>query len=411
MNRLKNKDFYITLITVLVSVILQFIFIRFASYGITKTDYGNFVLLQTLIAALSSILLQIPGQSFERFYNQAQDKLSYINEFRTILIGINILGLLPIGLYGLIMGKFSIEVLLILYLYFVLSSNYALNQKVFLLNLERGKYFYLKLLEACSKFFFPIVGYILYHTLESLLVGITVGYFFSYIILVYFLKDYLFTFVIKLDNIKKYILYAYPIMFASVFTWGISFSDRYFIDYYLTTEDVAIYSLLAIVAGVGQIIGQIYFMYVVPKILVTYEKSNSQAFKMISRYLKKLVLVFVILSIIAFFLPKEVYSILLEKEIIDNKYYFATMMILLVSIFVNVLHTAHHMYLKLMQRLDILAYILFTGFIVNLIGNLFISKYGIIAAAISTLVAYSVILIVQILYVWKIIPLQKDENA
>jgi len=110
-------------------------------------------------------------------------------------------------------------------------------------------------------------------------------------------------------------------------------------------------------------------------------------------------MVFVFILLVAVLLPKDIYTILLEKEVVYNDYYFQTMIILLVAIFVNVMHIAHHMYLKLLKRLGILAYILFVALVVNLIGNMFISKYGIIAAATSTLLAYITILVLQMVYV------------
>jgi len=407
---LKNIDFNITVATVIITVVLQFLFIRYASYNIDKVDYGNFVLLQTLIAGLSAIFLQIPGQAFDRFYNQSKTKIEFINEFRTMLIGINILSIIVITIYGFIYDKFSFKVLAILFGYFVLLNNYALNQKVFLLNMQRGKYFYLKILEASSKFLFPIIAYLYYKTLESLLVGIVVGYLFSYSVLIYFLKEYPYYVVLKWNNIKKYFLFAYPVVFVSVFTWGISFSDRYFIDYYMTTKDVAIYSLLAMVAAVGSIVGQIYFMYAEPKILKSYEEDPEHTFKMIDSYLKSLTLIFSFLLLLAIVLPREIYTILLEKDVVYNDYYFQTMMILLVVIFVNILHIAHHMYLKLLKRLDILAYILLVALIVNLTGNMFIKQYGIMAAAISTLMAYITILVLQIIYVSRQAQLKYDHE-
>lgn len=406
-----NKDFKITLVTVLVPVIMQLLFIRYMSYSVDKIDYGNFVLLQTLIAGLSAVLLQIPGQSFDRFYNKTEDKVSFVNEFRTILIFINFISLLIIILYGIIMDKFSIDILFILLLYFIILNNYVLNQKVFLLNLERGKYFYLKLLEAFSKFIFPILSYMYFQSLESLLIGIAIGYIFSYILLVYYLKEYPYKFIVNFVNIKKYFLYSYPILFVSIFTWGISFSDRYFIDYYLSTEDVAIYALLAMVAGVGQIVGQIYFMYTEPKIYKKYENNTNETFNDIKNYLLKLVFIFIVLGIVAMLLPKQVYTILLEEEIIYNEYYFITFMILLVSIFANILHIAHHMYLKLIERLDILSYILGVAFLINLIGNTFISEFGIMAAAISTLVSYFSILIMQILFMRRFSKIKRKKNC
>lgn len=54
-----NKGILLTFNTVFFTVLFQFIFIRYASYEIDKEIYGNFVLLQTLIAGLSTVLLQI----------------------------------------------------------------------------------------------------------------------------------------------------------------------------------------------------------------------------------------------------------------------------------------------------------------------------------------------------------------
>lgn len=399
---IKNKSLNITILTVVITVSLQFLFIRFASYGIEKVDYGNFVLLQSLVAGLSAIFLQIPGQSFDRFYNNTENKTVFINEFRTLLIFINILSIVVIFIYSQFIERFSFLTLSLVFIYFILLNNYALNQKIFLLNMQRGKYFYLKVLDASSRFLFPIIFYFYFQTLESLFIGIAIGYLISYIVLITFLKEYRFKIIINIKNLQKYFKYAYPIMFVSCFTWGISFSDRYFIDYYLSTEDVAIYSLLAMVANVGAIIGQIYFIYAEPKILKKYEEDKDETFKLINSYIIKLILVFSILSLIAFILPKIIYTVLLEKEIVYNDYYFSTMIILLIAMFFNILHVAHHMHLKLLKRLDILAYILLVAFIVNIIGNLFIKDYGIIAAAYSTIASYLAILFLQIFFVSKI---------
>ena len=94
-----NKGILLTFNTVFFTVLFQFIFIRYASYEIDKEIYGNFVLLQTLIAGLSTVLLQIPGQAFDRFYNESDNKTNFINQFRTYLIFINLLSLLIIYIY------------------------------------------------------------------------------------------------------------------------------------------------------------------------------------------------------------------------------------------------------------------------------------------------------------------------
>lgn len=394
-----NKNFSITILTVMIPLIMQLIFIRYVSYEVDKTVYGNFILLQTLIAGLSYIFMQIPSQAYDRFFNTTKNKVEFVNEFRTILILINILSLLVIVLYGYIMQKFSYEVLFVVFFYFFLLNNYSFNQKVFLLNLERKKYLYLKILESFAKFITPLIAYYYFQTLLSFLIGLAVGYLIAFLILLKYMKEYKFDVIIKMKNLKKYFLFAYPILFVSIFTWGISFSDRYFIEFLGNTQDVAIYAILAQVAGMGQIVGQIYMMYVNPKILKMFEDDSQSALKYLVSKLKQLSIVFIVLSILAYILPLQVYEVLLEPEIIEQKYYFFTFFILIIGIFITVYQTAYSMYLNLFKRLDILAYIYFPALVLNLIGNLYIDKYGIIAAAISTLVAYITVLIVQVIYV------------
>ena len=383
-------------------VILQFLYIRYISYNVDKEVYGNFILLQTLVVALSYIFLQIPSQAYNRFYNEAKDKIAYINEFRTILIFVNIASIFVIVLYGYIMDKFSFDILIVVFIYFLLINNYSFNQNIFLLNLERKTYFYLKSLEATAKFIAPIVAYVYFQTLLSFLIGITVGYFISFVIMTRYMGNYPFKVNINLVNYKKYFLFAYPILFVSIFSWGISFSDRYFIEFLSSTKDVALYAILAQVAGIGQVVGQVYFMYVNPKIFKMYEENKKEGYDYLTRMLKYLFIAFVLLGILAYLIPYQVYGLLIEMDIIKQSYFFNTFAILVVGIFLTVFQTAVTMYFTLLKKLHIIAYMNGAAFMVNIIGNLFIEDYGIIAAAISTLVAYMVLNIGYIAYLYKI---------
>jgi len=304
------------------------------------------------------------------------------------------------------MDKFSFDILFMMFVYFLLLNNYTFNQKIFLLNLERKRFFYLKLLEAFAKFISPILLYFYFHTLFSFLLGLVVGYIISFIFMMQYMKSYPFKININIKNYKKYFLFAYPIVFVSIFSWGISFSDRYFIEYLIGTKDVAIYAILAQVAGIGQIIGQIYSMYVNPKVLKMYEEDEVKGINYLNIMLKKLFIVFVLLSFVVYIIPRDIYAILLEKSLIEQSYYFWTFFILVIGIFMTVFQTALSMHLTLLKKLHILAYINGIAFFLNLIGNLFIKEYGIIAAAISTLVAYVVLNLGQVIFISKLNPLK-----
>ena len=60
-------------------------------------------------------------------------------------------------------------------------SNYEVNQRLYLYNLERKKYLFLQTLESLSKFIFPIFAYLYFKTMTSIIYGIAFGYFLSLI--------------------------------------------------------------------------------------------------------------------------------------------------------------------------------------------------------------------------------------
>lgn len=394
-----HKELLLTALTAIVPVCFQLIYVRYISYSVDKEVYGNFILLQTLVVALSYVFLQIPTSAYSRFYNGAPDKIAYVNEFRTILVVINILSLVCILLFGYVYQKFSLAVLLSLFFYFVLLNNFSFNKEIFLLNLDRKTYFYLKIIESVAKYLFPIGMYFVFGTLLSFILGLAFGYSVSFLILLLRLKNYPFKFRLELSNVKKYFVYAYPVIITASLSWGINLSDRYFIEFFMETREVAIYAILAQVAGFGSILGQIYGMYVNPIIFKKYEADRRDALTLLNKYVRTLVIIFCLCSIVLLYLPKDIFTILVEPGVITNNVYYYSLLVLTLSSFMAVTQNAFAMYFVLEKKLEIITYAYAIAFAANFLGNFFIEDYGVIAASISTLVAFTIINFVQCLYV------------
>lgn len=396
---LKNKALIITVLTVLIPLIFQLAFLRYVSYYVDKVIYGEYVILSTFVYGLSQFFLSVPSQSFNRFYNSASNKLQFINEFRTYLILTNLLSLIFFLLFFSAYGeRFSNITYISIYILFVLLSNYTLNQMAFLLSLKRHIYFILKILEACSKYLFPIVIYYFYSTLDSLICGVILGYCVSLTFALYFLRNVPFKLSINLANFKKYIKFSYPIIFSSIFSWSISFSDRFFIDNYLTSEDVAIYSILAQFSGFAQVLAMIYGTYVNPIVLKEYEIENKYGLKILKRYLIYFSVMLLMMFALVLILPKSLLAFIIEEKIIFDDYYYTTFIILFSGIILTVLQTTLSMYFVLLKKLHIHAKIFIFAAITNFVLNFFVAEYGIIAAAISTLVAYAMLNILILLW-------------
>jgi hypothetical protein len=73
------------------------------------------------------------------------------------------------------------------------------------------------------------------------------------------------------------------------------------------------------------------------------------------------------------------------------------------SSFLAVAQNAFAMYFTLEKKLKIITYAYAIAFAANFIGNFYIDSYGIVAASISTLIAFMIINLVQYMYIKKVI--------
>ena len=139
-----NKGLILSMLTVSFPIVFQLFYIRFISYEVDKALYGKFVLLQTLIAALSAIFLTVPSSAFARYFNETSNKQRFVNEFRTLLIPVNVIGVIAIALYGVFYGKFSFVAMLFVALIYVFSNLISIDRQAILQRIERKKYFCIK---------------------------------------------------------------------------------------------------------------------------------------------------------------------------------------------------------------------------------------------------------------------------
>jgi O-antigen/teichoic acid export membrane protein len=400
-----NNNLLMTILTALLPAFLQLYYIRYISYNVDKIIFADFVILSTFIYALSQVLLSIPGQAFSRFYNTVEDKILFINEFRTYLIFVNILSLFFIVLiWSIYRVRFDLETYVLIYFLFILVNNYSLNQKIFLLNLDRRRFFVLKILEALSKFILPLVAYYYFGSLNSFIVGIALGYSISFLILIFYLKLIPFKFYVNLKNQKKYFKFAYPIILAGIFSWTISSSDRFFIDYYLEARELTIYAVLAQFGGMSLVISTIYGYYVNPIILKKYEENKFEAYQDVKRYILVLICLLCTSFFIFIFIPKHLFYFILDPNVIGDEYYYDVLIVLVTSTFFSILQTAMSIVYTMEKKLFEYAIIFCLSAIINLFLNLFVENYGIMAAAISTLISYLFFSLIMLIRVKNIMP-------
>jgi O-antigen/teichoic acid export membrane protein len=294
-------------------------------------------------------------------------------------------------------------------MYLVFLNRYSINKTIIFQLLRRKQYFYISIVEKISRFILPIVVFHFYGTDYGLMFGLVLGYFLLNVYTSLGGGWFKHKFVFSYRRVRVYFLYAYPVIFTALASWIISLSDRFFIDHFLDTERVGIYSILSQVGGLGSILGSIFIVYVQPIIYKEYSKDKKNALFMYLKYMKIVALIFIIIFLLFLLIPKYFFTLLINPEIIaDGDYYVILSILFLSSIFGAFITCSSHFF-HLKNKIYVLTLFWCVAAIINLFGNLFIQKYGLFAAGLSTLSSNLVIVLLICVWIYRnIIKTQKN---
>lgn len=386
---MKNKELLITILTIILPLSIKIFAIKFISESVNLSIYGNIIIIETICLGLTQIFLSIPIQAFNRFYNNSKKKDEIINELKTSIYIADaiIIILLPIILFYSY-PSISLNALLLSIIYCVLFNNYTGKQNILIVSLKRGEYMLFQILESSSKIIFPIVGYVLFLNIESYLLGLVISALIMNIFVYAHTKSN-FKNLIQIRDYKKYLSFSYPILITTFAAWGISFSDRIIIKTYLSDIALGEYSLLAQLAGMGQIIGSIFVLYANPIILKLYEENKTEAFKKLNIYIKNLVICSFIAFIIAAATPIKIISYFINEEIITENY--GTFVTLVGGIIFAIFQNSFSLYFILEKKLLLHAKFYITVAVLNLILNFYLVEFGILGLALATLISYAML--------------------
>ena len=205
-----------------------------------------------------------------------------------------------------------------------------------------------------------------------------------------------------LEIVKPYLSFCLPLIVPQIMYWVITLSDRYIIAYFWGAKEAGIYdaayNLPLLVAGVNNAVWFV-LMPVVARLW------NTGDYEKVKRYFSWSVKLFAILGIPMTFglvmLSNPLLNIISTAEVAQEGWK--------VVPFVSLSHISYVIYgygadvFVLQRRPKMIAYFMSAAAAVNLIGNfLLIPGYGIIGAAISTLIAYSLLALISVISIKRV---------
>jgi O-antigen/teichoic acid export membrane protein len=381
--------------------------------NLTIGDYGIWVQLTVTINLLSVfIVMGLPSYSMVRFLAGEKDKKKIQNGFYSIAFVILITGLLVSLLFFIFAGQIS-QILFagnallvkILSLILIFSSLNILFQYFFITFQQIKRYSIFLCLKSIT--FILLVSYFV--LLGKGVIGAAIGLLCNEIL--FFLITFLFIFLEinivfpKFTELKKYLELSLPTIPGSISYWIVDSSDRYLIGIIMGVTSVGYYSP-------GYTLGAIVGMFASPitsiltsSISKSYNEKKEEEITDLMKYSIKYYLVMAIPATIGLsVLSKPLLMILSTPEIALNSYLITSFVALaflllgLNNIIVNII--------ILKKKTKLIGVTWLIASIVNLILNLLlIPIFGILGAAIATLIAYSIPFIILSYYSFRFIKL------
>jgi O-antigen/teichoic acid export membrane protein len=212
----------------------------------------------------------------------------------------------------------------------------------------------------------------------------------------------------KFKNIKEYLSFGIPTVPGNLSSWMVDLSDRYVIGILLGTAFVGYYSP-------GYTLGNIIVMlmapfgFLLPALLSSYYDQNK--INEVERHLQYSLKYFILLAMPAVFglsiLSKPLLTLLSTPEIAQNGYFITPFVAL--SAFLLGIYGIISQILALEKKTRIIGSMWMIAAIINVVLNIIlVPLFGIVAAAISTLIAYTFIFAVSTFYSLKYIKVNFD---
>lgn len=385
---------------------IPFLLLPLLTAYLAPTDYGILALVQMVI----SFIFPIQNLNGNLFISKKypllndQETRAYIVSHTRLVFYISIF---LIFLISLILFIFSDEIqidfwwFIIIVIIGVLNSFYLDYTTLLRCENRALEFAVLEIVKTTLNVALSLLLVILvFQSWESRIIAILTSVFvFGAIVLILFWKRGKIEFKADKKQIKEILSFSLPLLPFSIGMIVVNLSDRLFIEYYIGTADLGIYSVAYTVGMIVLLFGESFNKAWAPyffQLMLDYKVNKAKILKIIVLYSIGLILT-----------PPVVYlfaKLVVFEYFINIDYYDALQYILGIAYS----YVFYGIYLVLFQFLawkdktKIIGNIFVFSAILNLILNYFmIVKYGLHGAVLATLITYFVMLIIILFYVLK----------
>lgn len=383
--------------------VVNFISIIIFSRLVSPSAYGEYSLLLATVTFLNSICFQWIRLSLLRYLPSSSNKDEVVS---TLLFSFFLSSFICIGILLILSGVFQIpisfDLIIIGSIILILKGWLEFNLQLFTADIKPGRYGVLLSIRTSSFLLFGVLLIMLGFSGNSLIIALLLSLVLSAIISLGTLRKMKFKLVERI-NIIKYLKYGIPLTLSSSMIFIVNYSDRYFIEYFLSTSDVGAYSITydfaqSSILNLMMIINLAAYPIAVKKFDQFGHKATS---KFLFKTLKIMLLLILPLIAVLIAAPGLVSSIIFGSEY--TKASVLLMPLISVSIMMKGLsqyyfYNSFYLTKKTKKQMYVGAGIALLNVFFN---YLLIPQYGVIGAVYSTLISFLTGLVLTIIWTRK----------
>lgn len=366
-------------------------------------EYGNYILVISIISFLSIFVETLWGNPITRFFIVFKNKNNLITFYDTIILSsvISIVMIVVLSLFILNIININSQLnYLIIFgtLLFIFSALFGVFKRILIVREKSGMYSLFVGVQALLGF---LVGVIFIIVFNIGIVGMIWGNMISFLIILPFIyqvafKRFYLGKTFSTNVVKKFLKFGVPLVIGNLAAWILSLSDRYIIEFFKGSMEVGIYSASY---GISEqsitVIWTLFMTASYPLIVRTWENHGEKATQ---SYITRLTRYFLLITIPAVIglsvLAKQVIMLLTSPAYYEG--YIIIPIILIGALFLGLQWWAQLGLLLHNKTNKITITILIAGIINILLNFILVPYYGFLGAAISTLISYFILFLIML---------------
>lgn len=381
--------------------------IKLLAVSLSKNDYGYYA----LITSISAFVLMMPFTAFMQGisrYLSIYIKKNKIDEFYTSIIFIFVSIVIFYLIISFILKYFISEDWNEIYFFIVLfifsevfkTLFYTINNA----NRKRKSVAISSILEFSMKSIIIYISHIyqiidISYTLLSLFFGNIL----ATMILIYSNNSsFSFTYINK-KNLEIYFsriwIFSYPLLIWAIFGWLRDMSNRWYLDYFLDKEQVALFAMIGSIALIAPVALQgLIGSFFIP---ILYQKENSQkgyTRKFLKIMLPSVLVIFLISFFITYFFKDFIVLLIVDEKYLEISW-MLPWMFLVYSFYVLSMMSTYELFAHKQTKKLILSSVV-PGIISLVCGYFLIKEYGINGALVNYAITYGSYSLFTFIVVW-----------